>query len=119
MAWLSSSLRVPEAKADSWAAGLSASAADALTAKVICVCAGLGISVALDMTPAGHDGVTLMDSWLDEPTERAFNQVVTVYHDERVPDVVAQTARVAMSSVGNDEESWRYRTWSVRPSTPG
>ena len=98
-----------------WCDRLERAGPDALTGKVLCACAALG--VAREVTrgwadPAAVEALALLAAWIDDPTEERFNRINdTIFGSGEQPELgpheVAWCAlRTATSSVGNSEAGW-------------
>jgi hypothetical protein len=101
--------------APDWCNRLERAGPDALSGKVLCVCAALGI--ACEVT-RGHDdraasqALALLAGWIDDPTDERFGHICDIIfgpgeRPELGPHGVVWCAlRTATSSVGNGEAGW-------------
>jgi hypothetical protein len=98
-----------------WSDRLERAGPDALTGKVLCVCAALGVAAEV---VRGHEDSTLSEAldllaaWIDDPTDERFNRICdTIFGPGERPElgphgVVWCALRTATSSVGNGEAGW-------------
>jgi len=108
--------RIAAALADpAWCDRLERAGPDALTGKVLCVCAALGVARAVTKgsdDPAASEALALLAHWIDDPTEERFDRICdTIFGPGERPElgphgVVWRALRTATSSVGNGEAGW-------------
>ena len=98
-----------------WSDRLERAGPDALTGKVLCACAALGI--AREVARGGNDptaaeALALLAEWIDDPTVKRFDRICgTIFGPGEQPElgphgVVWYALRTATSSVGNGEAGW-------------
>lgn len=107
---------------NAWTDSLETAADDAVEGKVLCVCAALAIArhVHGEQQPLLAGGVaplTLLEQWIDDPTNERFEQITQLLFVNRrigvgpLPDRISWWAlRVATASVGNYEAGWALRS---------
>jgi len=102
--------------ADGWCDRLE-SAGDALTGKVLCVCAAAAVARAVvaacsNSPHRAAEALELLWRWIDEPTDERFDRICATIFPEGEPPpldphgVVWWALRTATSSVGNGEAGW-------------
>jgi hypothetical protein len=100
-----------------WCDQLESAAGDALTGKVLCVCAGAAMARAvlaecLDAPSSAAAALDLMWRWIDEPTVERFDRICATIFPKGEPPaldahgVVWWALRIATSSVGYGESGW-------------
>lgn len=115
--WDVSSLsKIAAALADpDWCDHLERAGPDALTGKVLCVCAALGVAREVSRgcdDPFASEALVLLARWIDDPTEERFGRICdTIFGSDERPElgphgVVWRALRTATSSVGNSEAGW-------------
>jgi hypothetical protein len=119
----------PPTAVGGWCAQLE-SAADALTGKVLCVCAAVGVARAVvsacsDCPEQAGAALDLLEGWIDDPTEERFDQIcATIFPEGELPTldphgVVWWALRTATSSVGNGEAGWALASTCGAAETAG
>jgi hypothetical protein len=99
---------------DDWCDRLETAPRDAVVGKLLCVCAAAAIARAVvaawDDTSQSINALDLLDRWIDDPTDEAFDQITTLIFDEGTADGLHTTSRWALrtatSSPGNYEAGW-------------
>jgi hypothetical protein len=111
-----SAVLAPPAADRGWCDRLE-SVADALTGKVLCVCAAAAVARAVlaacpDCPEQAGGALDLLVRWTDDPTEERFDRICATIFPEGEPPaldphgVVWWALRTATSSVGNGEAGW-------------
>jgi hypothetical protein len=107
----------PPAGDDGWCDRLEDAAGDALTGKVLCVCAAAAVARAVlaaspETPPQAAAALNLLWQWIDDPTRERFDRICATIFAEGGPDaldphgLVWWSLRTATSSVGNFEAGW-------------
>jgi hypothetical protein len=98
-----------------WSDRLERAGPDALTGKVLCVCAALGVAGEVARgheNPAASEALVLLAEWIDDPTDERFDRICdAIFGPGERPElgphgVVWWALRTATSSVGNGEAGW-------------
>ena len=111
-----------------WAEQLETLAGDAITGKVLCVCAGLAIARRCETStmPADDQALSVLQQWIDDPTDQRFERLSAWLIDDppsrRDPEMAPVTGwalRVATSSVGNYEAGFALAALCERAEAAG
>jgi hypothetical protein len=106
-------------KTCNWYSQLESAASNALTGKVLCVCAAL--AAARHVVEAVTDqqatlALDLLESWIDDPTEDRFDCICdTIFGVDKSVEIGPQgvgwwALRTATCSLGNGEAAWALGT---------
>jgi hypothetical protein len=99
-----------------WCNLLENAAADAVTGKVLSVCAAYGIAsevVRVRNDPAGSEALVLLAEWIDDPTDERFDRICrSIFGEGELDEVVWWSLRTATSSIGNYEAGWALEATS-------
>ena len=121
---------VPPAADRGWCGRLESAAADALTGKVLCVCAAAAVARAVlaaspECPEQAGAALGLLERWIDKPTEERFDRICATIFPEGEPTaldphgVVWWALRTATSSVGNGEAGWALASTCVAAEAAG
>jgi hypothetical protein len=99
----------------SWCDRLESAASDAITGKVLCVCAASAVAREVVSygggSPPATGALELLGRWIDDPTGERFEHIYSLVFGENSPEfdpygTVWWALRTATSSLGNFEAGW-------------
>jgi len=101
----------------SWAHELETSAENVTDGKVFCVCAALAIAryvhCSHEAQPLAESSFTLLDEWIDDPSDARFDRICGLLFDDRDPrlegeldEITWWALRVSAAAEGCFEAGW-------------